>query len=144
MAKLPWVHGCGLDTFLGRKAFNYTRDVECTTLGPRKLLSICRSRLVAQLALSQLQNPASLALFAVCIVEWSVARGRSFIMLLSRGISQIYHTYEEDMHPVYPPLSWLHTPRSNHGSGGYMGAYPPRRCGTCISYTYSVFPIKAL
>ena len=44
------------------------RDVECTTLGPRKLLSICRSLLVAQLALSRLQNPA--ALFAVCIVEW--------------------------------------------------------------------------
>ncbi len=34
------------------------RDVECTTLGPRKLLSICRSRCVAQLALSRLQNPA--------------------------------------------------------------------------------------
>ncbi len=26
------------------------------------------------------------------------------------------------MHPVYPLLPWLHTPRSNHGSGGYMGA----------------------
>ncbi len=24
-------------------------------------------------------------------------------MLRSRGISQIYHTYSEDMHPVYPP-----------------------------------------
>ncbi len=57
-------------------------------------------------------------------------------MLRSRGISQIYHTYSEDMHPVYLPLPWLHTPRSNHGSGGYMGAYPPRRCG--ISYTYTV------
>ncbi len=30
-------------------------------------------------------------------------------MLLSHGISQIYHTYSEDMHPVYPPLPWLHT-----------------------------------
>ncbi len=28
-------------------------------------------------------------------------------MLRSRGISQIYHTYSEDMHPVYPPLPWL-------------------------------------
>ena len=26
------------------------------------------------------------------------------------------------------PLPWLYTPRSNHGSGEYMGAYPPRRC----------------
>ncbi len=26
-------------------------------------------------------------------------------------LSQIYHTYEEDMHPAYPPLLWLHTPR---------------------------------
>ncbi len=29
-------------------------------------------------------------------------------MLRSRGISKIYHTYTEDMHPVYPPLLWLH------------------------------------
>ncbi len=36
-------------------------------------------------------------------------------MLLSRGISQIYHTYSEDMHPVYPPLPWLHTPRLRLG-----------------------------
>ena len=60
-------------------------------------------------------------------------------MLRSRGISQICHTYSvaEDMHPIissatvvtYP----LAPPRSNHGSGGYMGAYPPLRCG--ISYT---------
>ncbi len=52
------------------------------------------------------------------------------------GISQICHTYSEDMHPVYPPLPWLHTPRLRHGRGGYIGAYPPLRCGisiyTCI------------
>ncbi len=36
-------------------------------------------------------------------------------MLLSRGISQIYHTYSEDMHPVYTPLPWLHTPRLRLG-----------------------------
>ncbi len=36
-------------------------------------------------------------------------------MLRSRGISQIYHTYEEDMHPVYPLLPWLHTPRLRLG-----------------------------
>ncbi len=59
MAKPPWVHGRGLDTFFAKKSFQLAaRDVECTTLGPRKLLSICRSRLVAQLALLQLQNPA--------------------------------------------------------------------------------------
>ena len=28
-------------------------------------------------------------------------------MLRSRGISQICHTYSEDMHPIYPPLPWL-------------------------------------
>ncbi len=40
--------------------------------------------------------------------------GGPFIVLRSRGISQICHTYLEDMHPIYPPL----------------------RCG--ISYTYTV------
>ncbi len=131
MAKPPRVHGRGLDTFCLATA---ARDVECTTLGPRKLLSICRSRLVAQLALSRLQNPALVLLF-LQYASWSesLLGGGPFIVLRSRGISQIYHTYSEDMHPVYPLLLWLHTPRSNHGSGGYMGAYPPRRCG--ISYT---------
>ena len=53
-------------------------------------------------------------------------------MLRSRGISQIYHTYSEDMHPVYPPLyrGYIYPsamPRSNHGiAEDYMGAYPPR------------------
>ena len=36
-------------------------------------------------------------------------------MLRSRGISQICHTYSEDMHPIYPPLPWLHTPRLRLG-----------------------------
>ncbi len=36
-------------------------------------------------------------------------------MLRSRGISQIYYTYSEDMHPIYPPLLWLHTPRLRLG-----------------------------
>ncbi len=66
MAKPPRVHRRGLDTFCQEELATAARDVECTTLGPRKLLSICRSRLVAQLALSRLQNPAyCLALFAV-------------------------------------------------------------------------------
>ncbi len=34
----------------------------------------------------------------------SLLGGGPFIVLQSRGISQIYHTYEEDMHPVYPTL----------------------------------------
>ncbi len=53
-----WVHGRSLDTFCQEELATAARDVECTTLGPRQLLSICRSRLVAQLALSRLQNPA--------------------------------------------------------------------------------------
>ncbi len=36
-------------------------------------------------------------------------------MLRSRGISQIYYTYSEDKHPVYPLLPWLHTPRLRLG-----------------------------
>ena len=36
-------------------------------------------------------------------------------MLRSRGINQICHTYSEDMHPIYPPLPWLHTPRLRLG-----------------------------
>ena len=33
--------------------------------------------------------------------------GGPFIVLRSRGISQICHTYSEDMHPIYPPIPWL-------------------------------------
>ncbi len=36
-------------------------------------------------------------------------------MLRSHGISQICHTYSEDMHPIYPPLPWGHTPRLRLG-----------------------------
>ncbi len=33
--------------------------------------------------------------------------GGPLIVLPSRGISQICHTYSEDIHPIYPPLPWL-------------------------------------
>ena len=41
MAKPPRVHGRGLDTFCQEELATAARDIECTTLGPRKLLSIC-------------------------------------------------------------------------------------------------------
>ncbi len=43
-------------------------------------------------------------------MHWIVARGDPFIVLRSRGVSQIYHTYTlEDVHPYnYPPLPWVH------------------------------------
>ena len=41
--------------------------------------------------------------------------GGPFIVLRSRGISQICHTYSEDIHPIYPPLPWLDTPRLRLG-----------------------------
>ncbi len=74
------VHGRGLDTFYQEEELaTAARDVECTTLGPRKLLSICRSRLVAQLALSnkilQYASGTELLLGEV-----------PFIVLRSRGI----------------------------------------------------------
>ena len=51
-------------------------------------------------------------------------------MLRSRGISQICHTYLEDMHPVYPSLPWLHTPQLRlRVTTVAEGAYPPLRCG---------------
>ncbi len=37
MAKSPRVHGRGLDTFCQEELATAARDVECTTLGPRKL-----------------------------------------------------------------------------------------------------------
>ncbi len=95
--------------------------------------SICRSRFVAQLALSQLQNPAySLALFAVCIVEWSIARGRSFY-------NAAVTWYKSDIPHLLGgyalPLLWLHTPQLRLGVTTVAGCiYPLSRCG--ISYTY--------
>ena len=45
-----------------------------------------------------------------------------FIMLRSRGISQICHTYSENMYP----LPWLHTPRLRlRVTTVYIGAYSP-------------------
>ncbi len=54
------VHGRGLDTFCQEELATAARVVECTTLGPIKEAPehMYRSRLVAQLALSRLQNPA--------------------------------------------------------------------------------------
>ncbi len=53
MAKLPWVNGRGLDTkkSLQLQYIGLVRDVEWSTLGPRKLLNMCRSQRIAQLAL---------------------------------------------------------------------------------------------
>ncbi len=48
MAKLPWAW---FRYILSKKSLQLQYDVEWSTLGPRKLLSICRSRRVAQLAL---------------------------------------------------------------------------------------------
>ncbi len=42
-----------------------------------------------------------------CALHELLLGGGPFIVLQSRGISQIYHTYEEDMHPIYPLLLWL-------------------------------------
>ena len=53
-------------------------------------------------------------------------------MLRSHGISQIYHTYSEDMHSCISSATVV-TPRCNRRV--CKGAYPPRRCG--ISYTYA-------
>ena len=42
-----------------------------------------------------------------CALHELLLGGGPFIVLQSCGISQIYHTYEEDMHPIYPLLLWL-------------------------------------
>ncbi len=79
------MHGRGLDTFCQEELATAARDVECTTLGPMKLLSICRSRLVAQLALSRLQNPAQSCSFQYASWSESLLGGGPFIVLRSRG-----------------------------------------------------------
>ncbi len=85
--------------------------VECTTLGPRKLLSICRSRLVAQLALSRLQNPLFLQ-----YASWSVGGG-PFIVLRSRGISQIKSTVVDLIWCRWSALSYTIQIAGHSGTG---------------------------
>ncbi len=51
------------------------------------------------------------------------------------------------MHPVYPPLPWLHTPWLRLGVTtvaelGYMSAYPPRRCGITVYISYIFLKIR--
>ncbi len=58
--------------------------------------------------------------------------GGPLIVLPSRGINQICHTYSEDIHHI--SSATVVTPRQ---SGGYMGAFPPLKCSYCISYTWS-------
>ena len=77
-------------------------------------------------------NPVSTVLW---LVAWV---GRSSIPVHYCHAHSLKFTAIQDIEwnkysQVRTKLPWLHTPRSNHGSGGYMGAYPPRRCG--ISYT---------
>ncbi len=102
-----WVHGRCLDTFYPRRACNSSKWRWMA--GPTRLLSICRSWRVAQLALRHII--VFLFLHAVCIVDWIVASGRSFY-------SAAITWYKSDM---------------PHLLGGYiMGAYLSLRCG--ISY----------
>ncbi len=56
-------------------------------------------RLVAQLAFTA--SKFGIVLFFLQYASWSesLLGGGPFIVLQSRGISQIYHTYSEDMHP---------------------------------------------
>ncbi len=115
MAKPPRVHGRGLDTFCQEELATTARDVECTTLGPRKLLSICRSRLVA---LHGYKIRHNLALLQYASWSESLLGGGPFIVLRSRGISQIYHTYSEDICTPYIllvgvvyPIHVRHKPR---------------------------------
>ncbi len=90
-----------------KKSFHATaaRDVECTALGPRKLLSICiiyRRQRVAQLALWQLQNPS------YAWAPWAHSWIRHYIYSAAvTWYKSIYHTYSEYMHPVYPPLLFI-------------------------------------
>ncbi len=54
-------------------------------------------------------------------------------MLRSRGISQIYHTYSEDMHPyILRYRGFIPLGVTTVVEDIWIGAYPPRRCG--ISY----------
>ncbi len=44
------------------------------------------------------------------VPDFYECQGKGYSAAVTWYKSDIHHTYEEDMHPVYPPLPWLHTP----------------------------------
>ncbi len=99
MAKPPWVYGRGLDTFLARRAFNCSKGRRMhnawTKEAPEHLTCCSTSSFTA--------TKSSIVLLFLQYASWSEALlgGGPFIMLRSRGISQIYNTYSEDICTPY-------------------------------------------
>ncbi len=116
MAKPPWVHGRGLDTFYPIRACNSSKGRRMVNAWTKETLEhLLESTCCSTSSLTAAKSGIVMFFFAVCIVIELLLGGGSFIVLRSRGISQICHTYSEDMHPIYPPLPWLHTPRLRLG-----------------------------
>ena len=58
MAKPPWVHGRGLDTFYLRRVCNSSKGCRMVNAWTKEAYEHRKSQRVAQLALWRLQNPA--------------------------------------------------------------------------------------
>ncbi len=79
MAKLPWVHGRGLNTFYPRKACNSSRGRRMVNAWTKEALEhLYESTCCSTSSLTAAKSGIVLFFFAVYIVDWIVARGRSF------------------------------------------------------------------
>ena len=92
-----WVYGSSLDTFYPRKACNSSKGRQMVNAWTKEVLTCCSiSSLTAEksgIVLFFLQSASSIEL---------LLGGSSFIVLRSRGISQMCHTYSLLLGVVYP------------------------------------------